>query len=272
MPVVATVAAVPVDIRQILDDLRAEHADLDALVANADLATPTPAEGWTVGDTVGHLWFFDREATRALTVPDEFMASVQEALASPEEFMARPEKAARELGDRLPDVWRETRADLLAALTAADPAAKVPWYGPPMSPASFATARLMEYWAHGQDIADGLGVTRTPSARLRHICHLGVRTRGFSYAVHGRQAPDGDVRVVLTAPDRATWEWGNAASADKVEGSALDFCLVVTQRRTLDDTALQVTGDGAKQWMSIAQAFAGQPTITDPSRAGLPAQ
>lgn len=157
---VATVAAVPVDISQILDDLRAEHADLDTLVAGADLATATPAEGWTVGDTVGHLWFFDREATRALTVPDEFMASVQEALAAPEDFMARPEKAARELGDRLPDVWRETRADLLAALTAADPAAKVPWYGPPMSPASFATARLMEYWAHGQDIADALGVTR----------------------------------------------------------------------------------------------------------------
>jgi uncharacterized protein (TIGR03084 family) len=259
-----------VDISQLLDDLRAEHADLDALVAHADLATPTPAEGWTVGDTVGHLWFFDREATRALTTPEEFTASVQQALASPEEFMALPEKAALELGDRLPSVWRETRADLLAALTAADPAAKVPWYGPPMSPASFATARLMEYWAHGQDIADGLGVTRTPTARLRHICHLGVRTRGFSYAVRGRQAPDGDVHVALTAPDGSTWEWGDPSSADSVAGSALDFCLVVTQRRTLDDTALRVTGDNAAEWMSIAQAFAGQPTLTDPQRAGLP--
>jgi uncharacterized protein (TIGR03084 family) len=256
---------------QILEDLRAEHADLDALVAGADLSTSTPAEGWSIGDTVGHLWFFDREATRALTVPDEFVASVQQALASPEEFMALPEKAARELGDRLPDVWRETRGDLLAALTAADPGAKVPWYGPPMSPASFATARLMEYWAHGQDIADGLGVARTPTARLRHICHLGVRTRGFSYAVRGRQAPDGDVHVVLTAPDGSTWEWGDAASPDQVEGSALEFCLVVTQRRTLDDTALRVTGANATEWMSIAQAFAGQPTLTDPARAGLPA-
>jgi uncharacterized protein (TIGR03084 family) len=267
---VATVAAVPVDITEILDDLRAEHADLDALVAGADLSAETPAESWTVGDTVGHLWFFDREATRALTTPDEFTAGVQQAMESPEEFLARPQKDARALGDRLPEVSRETRAELLAALSAADPASKVPWYGPPMSPASFATARLMEYWAHGQDIADGLGATRTPTARLRHICHLGVRTRGFSYAVRGRQAPAGDVHVLLTAPDGSTWQWGDESAADKVDGSALDFCLVVTQRRTLEDTALRVTGDDAAEWMSLAQAFAGPPTLTDPQRAGLP--
>jgi uncharacterized protein (TIGR03084 family) len=267
---IATVAAVPVDMTEILDDLRAEHADLDAVVADADLSTATPAEGWTVGDTVGHLWFFDREATRALTTPEEFTASVQELVAAPEEFMARAAAEPRSLGDRLPEVWRETRASLLAALTAADPASKVPWYGPPMSPASFATARLMEYWAHGQDIVDGLGVTRTPTARLRHICHLGVRTRGFSYAVRGREAPAGDVRVVLAAPDGSTWQWGDASSVDTVEGTALDFCLVVTQRRKVEDTGLRITGDDAAEWMSLAQAFAGPPTLTDPARAGLP--
>jgi uncharacterized protein (TIGR03084 family) len=267
---VATVAAVAVDITAILDDLRAEHADLDALASGADLSAATPAQGWTVGDTVGHLWFFDREATRALTAPDEFTSSVQQALTSPAEFMARTQDEPRALGERLPQVWRETRASLLAALSAADPAAKVPWYGPPMSPASFATARLMEYWAHGQDIADGLGATRTPTARLRHICHLGVRTRGFSYAVRGRQAPAGDVQVALTAPDGSTWRWGDPTSADKVEGTALDFCLVVTQRRKLEDTALRVTGDDGAEWMSLAQAFAGPPTLTDPQRAGLP--
>ena len=267
---VATVAAVPVDMTEILDDLRAEHADLDALVADADLSTATPAEGWTVGDTVGHLWFFDREATRALTAPEEFTASLQELLAAPDAFIARTLEEPRSLGDRLPAVWRETRASLLAALSAADPASKVPWYGPPMSPASFATARLMEYWAHGQDIADGLGASRRPTARLRHICHLGVRTRGFSYAVRGREAPVGDVHVVLAAPDGSTWQWGDPGSADKVEGTALDFCLVVTQRRKVEDTGLRITGEAAAEWMSIAQAFAGQPTLTDPARAGLP--
>jgi uncharacterized protein (TIGR03084 family) len=127
----------------------------------------------------------------------------------------------------------------------------------------------MEYWAHGQDVADAVGRQREPSARLRHICHLGVRTRGFSYAVRGLTAPAVDVFVGLTAPDGGTWTWGDPASADRVEGDAGDFCLVVTQRRVVTDTGLQVTGAAAIEWMSIAQAFAGGPTLTDPSRRGL---
>ncbi len=134
---------------------------------------------------------------------------------------------------------------------------KVPWYGPPMSPASFATARLMEYWAHGQDIADGLGVTRTPTARLRHICHLGVRTRGFSHVIRKEQPPEVDVRVELVAPDGELWTWGTGP--DTVTGPALDFALLVTQRRHRSDLALTATGAGADHWLDIAQAFAGSP-------------
>jgi hypothetical protein len=39
----------------------------------------------------------------------------------------------------------------------------------------------------------------------------------------------------------------------------VDFCLLVTQRRHLADTAVVVEGDAARQWISIAQAFAGPP-------------
>src|SRR5207248_829694 len=197
---------------------------------------------------------------------DAFNTGLQRIAADPDHYMAATLDEARALGDRLPKHAREQRADLLAALRAADPAAKVPWYGPPMSPASFATARLMEYWAHGQDIADGLGVTRTPTTRLRHICHLGVRTRTFSYVNRGKPAPATDVFVTLRGPDGDTWTWGDPDSPDRVAGSALDFCLVVTQRRLLDDTALDVTGRHAQEWMQIAQAFAGGPTTTDPNR------
>ena len=260
---------VATDQQQLLADLRAEHADLDALVDGVDPAAATPAAGWSVGDTVAHLWFFDREATTALTDPDAFAAGLAEITANPEAWMARTLAEGRALGPELSDVWRRTRADLLTALAAADPATKVPWYGPPMSPASFATARLMEYWAHGQDVADAASVTRTPTARLRHICHLGVRTRGFSYAVRGLTPPDSAVFVGLRGPDGAAWCWGDEQATDRVEGSALDFCLVVTQRRHVDDTALSITGPAAAEWMSIAQAFAGQPTLTDQNRAGL---
>jgi len=257
------------DMTALLDDLAAEHADLDALTTDVDLAYDTPAAGWTIGDTIAHLWFFDREATTALVDPEAFAAVLKQAIDDPDGYMARTLGEGKDLGADLPLVWRQTRADLLAALRAADPATKVPWFGPPMSPASFATARLMEYWAHGQDVADALGQKRTPTNRLRNICHLGVRTRGFSYAVRGKTPPDSDVFVSLTGPGGDSWTWGDPSSGDRVEGTALDFCLVVTQRRHIDDTDLTVTGDAAREWMSIAQAFAGGPTLTDETRHAL---
>jgi uncharacterized protein (TIGR03084 family) len=128
-----------------------------------------------------------------------------------------------------------------------------------MGATSFLTARLMECWAHGTDIADAVGVTRAPTARLRHICRLGYNTRGWSYANRGRTAPDGDVHLALSAPDGSTWTFGVANAAESVTGSALDFCLVVTQRRNLADTSLVAT-PVAREWLGIAQAFAGGPT------------
>jgi len=253
----------------LLADLAAEHADLDSLVAGRDLSAASAAAGWTVGDCLGHLWFFDREATTALVDPATFGDHLHTVAADPDGYMRAHLDEARALGTTLPATARATRAALLAALAGADPATKVPWYGPPMSPASFATARLMEYWAHGQDVADGLGVTRTPTSRLRHVCHLGVRTRGFSFAVRGLPAPDADVRVELTGPDGDAWTWGDPAAGDRVSGTALDFALVVTQRRFADDTALAVAGDTARAWMDVAQAFAGTPTTTDPGRRDL---
>ena len=55
------------------------------------------------------------------------------------------------------------------------------------------------------------------------------------------------------------WTWGPADAADRVSGTALDFCLLVTQRRHRDDLALAVDGEAAQHWMAIAQAFAGPP-------------
>ena len=146
---------------------------------------------------------------------------------------------------------------MVVVLGELDPSARVPWYGPPMSPTSFGTARLMEYWAHGQDVADGLGAARAPTARLRHICHLGVRTYRFAYAIRGLEAPGEVPRVSLLAPDGSTWQWGSGD--DAIEGPAVDFCLRVTQRRHRDDTGLRATGPRADAWLDLAQCFAGPP-------------
>ncbi len=121
-----------------------------------------------------------------------------------------------------------------------------------------ASARLMETWAHGQDVADALAVPRTPTARLRHVARIGVRARDYAFAVRGLPAPSGEFRVELVPPDGGEpWAYGPQDAADRITGPALDFCLLVTQRAHRADLALTATGPDADRWLDIAQAFAG---------------
>ncbi|MFD0358241.1 TIGR03084 family metal-binding protein [Streptomyces sp. NPDC127110] len=222
-------------------------------------AWPTPAPGWSVAHQIAHLHWTDRAALLALTDAEGFARMVEEALKAPESFVdeGAAEGAALEPAELLAR-WRYGRAALDAALVAASPEARFPWYGPPMKAASMASARLMETWAHGQDVADALGVPRTPTARLRHVARIGVRARDYAYAVRGLPAPEGEFRVELTAPDGAgVWAYGPADAPQRITGPALDFCLLVTQRAHRADLALTATGPDADRWLDIAQAFAG---------------
>jgi uncharacterized protein (TIGR03084 family) len=246
---------------QICADLVAEHDALDAVVAGlteGQWDTPTPAPGWTVRDQVSHLWFFDQRALMALTDPEAFAADARSLMAAGgTEASVRP---GREIsGAAMLSCWRADRAELLAVARTVDPSARVPWYGPAMGARSFITARLMETWAHGQDVVDALGARREPTARLRHVAHIGVRARPFSYVTNGRDMPAGEVYVELHTPEGDTLTWGPADGADRVSGPLLDFCLVVTQRRHHSDTSLTITGPLAVEWIDIAQAFAGAP-------------
>jgi uncharacterized protein (TIGR03084 family) len=244
----------------VLDDLRAEQRELRALVEDADLSTPTPAAGWDVRDTVAHLAGTDVGAVMAATRPEAFLAALPEVTADLDRLLTGQLTERRGLSRaQLLESWQAGFDAMVEAFAGVPAGTKIPWYGPPMSPASFATARLMEYWAHGQDVADALGVRRTPTARLRHVCHLGVRTRGFAYANRGLPVPATPVAVVLTAPDGATWEYGDRGADERVTGPAEDFCLLVTQRRHRDDTALVATGPAAEEWLGLAQCFAGPP-------------
>jgi uncharacterized protein (TIGR03084 family) len=252
------------DLDALLADLRDEQADLRALVERVDLATATPATPWDVRDTVSHLAGTDVEAAKAATDPELFTRELAGAASDVEGFLTGQLLSRRALSrDELLSSWQDGFEALLGALVALPAGVKVPWYGPPMSPASFATARLMEYWAHGQDVADAVGAARAPTARLRHICHLGVRTRGFSYVNRGLAVPPGQVRVDLRAPDGSTWSWpaesNDSAGTDAVTGSAEHFCLLVTQRRHRADLDLTATGPLADSWLDVAQAFAGPP-------------
>jgi len=249
------------EMRALCDDLVAEHDALDAIVHDLDEATwdrPTPAEGWTVRDQIAHLAYSDVAAYLAAAEPDAFTRDL--ATRPREERQPRQLAIGRAMsGPELLHWWRLSRRAMVEVFRALDAKARLPWYGPSMSARSFATARLEETWGHGQDVADALGVTRAATDRLRHVAHLGVLTRAFSFTNQGRPAPAVDVRVELLSPGGATWTWGEAAATDRVTGPALDFCLVVTRRRHPADTRLAITGPVAGEWMLRAQAFAGPP-------------
>jgi uncharacterized protein (TIGR03084 family) len=249
----------PVDMAALAADLAAESAVTRALVTGLDETgwrTPTPAAGWDIGDQIGHLAYFDEVAVQSAVRPDEFRAELAAGGIDPGIIATRYRDRP---GAQLLAWFNTARAALLGTFASLDPAARLPWFGPAMSAASSLTARLMETWAHTQDIADALGVTREPTRRLRHVAHIGVGARAFSYAVRGQTPPETPVRVELAAPDGALWTWGPADAGDRVTGTALDFCLLVTQRRHRDDLALSIDGPAAQEWMAIAQAFAGPP-------------
>ena len=245
----------------VVDDLAAEGDALDAVIGPVDAlaaATPTAADGWDVRDTVAHLAGGAWLAATAVVEPGGFA----DRLAG----VGRPEAPRDWSGVR--DRWRRERRRLVDGLRAAGPHDRHPWIAGSMSGRSFAAAQLMETWAHGSDVAAALGVDLPATARLRHVARLGVRTRPFTFAQHGLAVPETDVRVLLDAPGgRVMWSFGQSET-EVVRGDALDFCLVVTQRRHVDDTALRVTGAVAQQWMQIAQAFAGPPTTAARGRGG----
>lgn len=253
---------------RLLTDLEAESADLDEAVTYlpaAGWSTPTPAEGWDVQDTITHLHLTDLDAVTALVDAEAFRSRYEVFLGHPDRYVDRLVEASRgRAPDELLAQWRQGRHDLLTALGRTDAEVRVPWFGPAMSVTSFATARLMETWAHGQDVADALARDRAATHRLRHVAEIGVRARRFSYANAGRAAPSLPLHVRLRAPDGEVWGWGPDDAADTIAGPALDFCLLVTRRRHLDDLALEATGQLAEEWLEIAQAFAG------PSGAGRP--
>jgi uncharacterized protein (TIGR03084 family) len=251
----------PADMTALAADLAAESAVTRALVAGLDEAgwnTPTLADGWDIGDQISHLAYFDEVTVQSATDPEQFKAGLAQAEA---EGGINPDTIAARFRDQTGVqllTWFDTaRADLIGTFTGLDPRARLPWFGPAMSAASSLTARIMETWAHTQDIADALGVTREPTPRLRHVAHIGVGARAFSYAVHGQALPAAEVRVELEGPDGAPWTWGPPDATDRVTGPALDFCLLVTQRRHRDDLALVIQGPAATEWMAIAQSFAG---------------
>jgi uncharacterized protein (TIGR03084 family) len=245
----------------VLADLAGEGERLESLVVglpDAAWRTPTPAAGWDVATQIAHLAWTDEAAHAAATDKARWDALVLEALADPDHSVDR---AAIQGGLAAPPAlltrWRTARTRLARTLRDYPQGQKMPWYGPPMSATSMATARFMETWAHSLDVHAAVGVAPEVTDRIRHVAHLGVRTRDFAFATRRLPAPTQEFRVDLTAPSGEVWSWGPEDAAQTVTGPAYDFCLLVTQRVNRTDTSLVAVGRDADTWLSVAQCFAG---------------
>jgi uncharacterized protein (TIGR03084 family) len=252
----------PADMNDLADDLAAETVALRTLVAGLDeqgWRQDTPAPGWTIADQISHLAHFDEAAIQSATRPREFTDELAQFLADGVDPDAIAERYRTVPSATLLDWFDTSRAELLTTFRALDPSVRVPWFGLHMSAASSLTARLMETWAHGQDVADALGLPPVTTPRLRHVIHIGVGARPYAFQVHGVEDSGAPILVRTHNPDDDTdiWTWGPEDAADELSGSALDLALVLTQRRHPEDTDVRAAGATAESFLSVAQAFAG---------------
>ncbi len=252
---------------RVIDDLAAEEAALDRVLADLEPGawdTPTPAVGWTIRHQIVHLAQGEELAALAVDDPAAFQSELVRLLSDLDLVMASTEADARDRSPaQLRDRWLRRAAATVSALRRHGDETRIDWVAGPMAPETFASARVMETFAHGHDILAALGRRPAPSRRLLHVADLGVRTRGFSFRSRALDVPPAPF-VELGGADTAPWRWGAADAASSVRGDALEFCEVVTQRRHVDDTSLEAEGPGARRWLEIAQAFAGPPTDGPP--------
>lgn len=248
----------------VLTDLEAETNQIEEWVTPLDAVdwnTVTTPEGWTITHQVAHLAWTDRASLTAIGGGEPFAAVLALAMNDPLGFVdAETERWAAELPpDEQLVRWQKGRAELAAALGAVPAGTKLPWFGPPMSPTSMATARFMETWGHGHDVAEGLGKAYPQNDRCKHVCHIGVRARGNAFAMNQITDPGDDIRVELVAPSGELWTWGGEEAENRIEGSGYDFALLAIRRRQRGDVDVRATGPVADQFLDIVQAFAGMP-------------
>lgn len=237
------------ELKQLLDSLTPDEWE-----------TATPFKDWTVNKVIQHLHGSDRAAVMSLKSREEFESARTQGK------VIGPIMNPTQIGAQLLDDWWAYFNEMCELLGNSDPNFRVPWFGPDMGVKMFTTARQMETWAHAQDIYDLKKQARNNTDRLENIAVIGVKTFGWTFANRKMEPPGPPPYIRLTSPSGAIWEFNDPSEASKVEGSAVDFCHVVTQGRNIADVQLTVVGDVAKQWMAIAQCFAGPPE--DPPAPG----
>jgi uncharacterized protein (TIGR03084 family) len=246
------------EVAALIADLEAEQSTLLDVVRSLDADAwlrPTPAWGWDVRDTIAHLADTDEMALDTMRGGPYAINTLAAHAASGEDVTYHGVLRGRRMSGR--DVaawWERASAEERAALAELAPDTRVAW-GIGMRAPSFVTARLMETWAHSLDVHAALGTTPRDTDRLRHVAWLATRALPYAYGVAGREPPSAPVYVELTLPSGAPWTNGPADAADRITGTAGEYCRVFTHRMAATDTALVVEGDAAQSAIEVARAF-----------------
>jgi uncharacterized protein (TIGR03084 family) len=240
----------------IFDDLAAEQDQLDGILAGLDeaqWATPSAAAGWSVADVVLHLAQGD-ESVVASSAGQNLRVGPGSGT-SVDEIMNQLVQAERTAPAKIYRRWQQSRAAALAALQAADPKQPLAWVETPMKPATLATTRLAEAWAHGLDITGPLGIAFPDTARLRNVAWLAHRTLPYALSLNG--GGPYDVFCELTAPDgTATWRFGPEAAGSSITGPAGAFCRVAAQRLAPEESGLVVQGPHGAAALRVLRTYA----------------
>jgi len=246
--------------KEILSDLQAEQEALDRFLrslTDAQWDLPSPAEGWTLSDCVSHIAHIDGVAVLLLrgdNSPLEEAAKVGFGFTNIGLQKGRSLKPSEVLS-----WWREARGVMMAELSQCDPKKRIPWFAMPMGARAFATARLMETWAHGLDCFDAVGAVPEDTDRLRHVALLAYMARPFAYQVNGLAFPGTPLYLELILPSGSPWAQGPENAQDRIRGQAGEFCRVAVRRRHWQDMSLEIQGDEARRFIEIVQTYAGPP-------------
>jgi uncharacterized protein (TIGR03084 family) len=240
----------------VIDDFVAETLRLQGilgLLTRAQWLAGSGAGGWSVADVVLHLAQSD-ESVVASAAGADHQGDV--ALAGTvDDWAARRVEAERTTPDLVFTRWQEARDAAVAALRDADQEVPLPWVSGPVKPATLATTRLAEYWAHGLDITEPLGIDFPDTSRLRHIAWLAHRTLPYALARAGQ--PPAPVRCSLTAPDEVTtWTFGPDDADSQISGSAAAFCRVAAQRLDPAASGLRATGPHGAAALRVVRTYA----------------
>ena len=252
------------------EECNALYKILDSL-SDRDFSIATTFKNYTIRDVLAHLYLFDYAAELSLIDPKSFQSFANELIKKIIQGVSMITIADEWLkgmnNSTLLKNWKNLYLKLSGLYLSENPKTRIPWFGVEMSALSIITSRLMETWAHGQEVYDILEIDRIHNDSIKNIAVLGVNTFGWTFKNRNLDIPEEIPYLQLTAPSGEIWEWNECSTTNSIKGSAVQFCQVVTQVRNIADTQLNVVGKPAKMWMSIAQCFAGP--AEDPPEPGV---